>query len=110
MGQRPILNLARRAQRDDAAFIDDGHAIAELLRLLNVVGGQQDGALLAAEVLDKFVDFEAGLGIETCRWLIQKQHLRIVEERQRESESLLLAARELRVERFALVPKLESLE
>ena len=108
--QRALLNLARRADGDDAAFIHDGHAVAELFGLFDVVGGQQDGALLAAQVLHQFVDFEARLRIEAGGRLVEEEHLRIVEQRQRQRQALFLAAGELRIERFALLPKLQALE
>ncbi len=41
------------------------------------MGGQQDGALFAAEVLHQFVDFQARLRIEAGRRLIEEQHRRI---------------------------------
>ena len=95
MGQRALLNLARRAHGDDAAFVDDGHAVAELLGLFDVVGGQQDGALLAAQVLHQLVDFQARLRVEAGGGLVEEQHLRIVEQRQRQGQPLLLSAGEL---------------
>ncbi len=36
--------LARRAERDHLAVIHDGHAVAEALGFVHVVGGEQDGA------------------------------------------------------------------
>ena len=97
VGQRALLNLARRAHGDDAAFIDDGHAVAELLGLFDVVRGEQDGALLAAQVLHQLVNFQARLRIEAGGRFVQEQHLRIVEQRQGERQALLLAAGELGV-------------
>src|SRR6202040_2084681 len=37
MAQRARLNLMRGADRNNAAFIDDGHAVAQLLRFFNIV-------------------------------------------------------------------------
>ena len=59
---------------------------------------------------DQLVDFEAHLRVEAGGRLVEKQHLRIVEQRQREREALLLAAGELAVERVALLPELQALE
>ena len=110
VGQRLFLNLARRADGDDAAFIDDGHAVAELLGFFDVVGGQQDGALLAAQVQDEFVDFEAGLGVESGGGLVEEEDLRIVEHGERQGQALLLPAGEFGVLRVALLPELEALQ
>ena len=109
-GQGALLNLARRADGDDAALVDDGHAVAELLGLLDVVGGEQDGALLAAEVLHQLVNLQARLRIEAGRRLVEEQHLRIVEEREGQRQALLLAAGKLRIQRLALFPELQALE
>ena len=109
-GERALLNFARRAHGDDLALIHDGHAVAELFGLFDVVGGEQDGALFAAQVLHQLVDFEARLRIEAGRRLVEKQHLRIVEQGQGEGQPLLLAAGELRVVGVALFPKLQALE
>ena len=95
MGQRAVLNLARRADGDDAAFVDDGHAVAELLGLFDVVGGEQDGALLAAQVQHELVDFEARLRVEPGGGLVEEEHLGIVEQGQRQGEALFLSAGEL---------------
>src|ERR1035441_3349611 len=110
MGQRLFLNLARRADGDDAAFVDDGHAVAEFLRLFDVVGGEEDGALLTAQVQHEFVDFEAGLGVEAGGGLVEKEHLRGVEQGQRQSKPLLLSAGEFAVLRVALLPELQALQ
>ena len=75
MAQRARLNLARRAHGDDAALVDDGHAVAELFGFFDVVRGQQDGALLAAQLGDQLVDFEARLRIEAGGGLVEKQEL-----------------------------------
>ena len=110
MGQRLLLNLARGAHGDDAAFIDDGHAVAELFGLFDVVGGHQDGALLAAQVEDELVDFEAGLRVEAGGGLIEEEDLRVVEHGEREGQPLLLSAGELGVLRVALLPELQALQ
>src|ERR1019366_1728854 len=110
MGQRLFLNLARRADGDDAALIDDGHAVAEFLRLLDVVGGEEDGALLTAQVEHELVDFEAGLGVEAGGGLVEKEHLRVVEQGERQGEPLLLPAGEFAVLRVALLPELQALQ
>ena len=47
------LNLARRAHRDDAALVDDRHAVAEPFGFLDVVRGQQNGALFAPQLGDE---------------------------------------------------------
>ena len=47
--------------------------------------------------LHELPEIAAGLGIETCRRLIQKQYRGVVHQGDREQQSLLLAAGELAV-------------
>jgi hypothetical protein len=110
VGQRLLLNLARGAHGDDAAFIDDCHAVAEFFGLFDVVGGHQDGALLAAQVEDEFVDFEARLGVEAGGGFIEEEDLWVVKHGERQGQPLLLSAGEFGVLRVALLPELQALQ
>ena len=74
------------------------------------MGGQHDGALLAPQVHDQVADFQARLRIEACRRLVQKQRLRIVEQRQRQRQPLFLPAGERGILRLAFLPKLQALQ
>ena len=102
--------VGRRADRDDLAFVDDRDAVAEPLGLLDIVRGQQDGALLVAKGADERVDLVTRLRVETARRLIQEQELRIVDQREREREALLLPAGKPGIVLVAPVPKLEPFE
>ena len=72
LAQRPRLYLARRPNRDDAPLVDDGHAIAQALRLLDVVRGQQNSAVRIFQLLNQLVDLVPHLRVETGRGLIEK--------------------------------------
>src|SRR5690348_3925204 len=87
-----ILQLAGRADRDDAPFIDDRNAVAKLFGFLDIVRGEQDGALFATQLFHQFTDLEARLGIESGRRLVEKKQLRIVDECQRNGQALFLPA------------------
>ena len=63
-----------------------------------------------AQLLHERVDLEARLRVEAGRRLVEKQHLRIVDEREREREPLFLAARQLAVAVVALLPEHQPLE
>ncbi len=91
-------------------FIDNRHAVAEPFGLFDVVRGQQNRALVALQVLDQLVNLQAHLRVEARRRLVQKQHLRIVHQRQRQRHPLLLPARQLRVIRVALLPELQAFQ
>ncbi len=110
MAQRTRLDFLRRPDGDDAALIDDGHAVAQLFRFFDVVRSNQDGALLPPQVGDQLVNLEARLRIEPCGRLVEEQQLRIVEKGQRQGEALFLAAGQRAVERVALLPQREALE
>src|SRR5262249_58516766 len=89
---RAGLDLMRRRDRDNAALVNDGHAVAQLLRFFNIVRGDEDGAVFAAQVGNQLVDLEARLWIEAGGRLVEEQQLRIVEQRQSQGEALLLAS------------------
>src|SRR5437762_1201585 len=105
MAQCAGLNLVRRSGRDNPAFIDDGDPVAELFRFFDVMRGQQDRALLAAQIGYQLVDLQPSLRIESRGRLVEEQQLRIVEQRQGKGEPLLLAAGKLPVQRIALLPE-----
>ena len=88
------IRLARRAGGDDAAAIDDRDPIAELLGLVDVVRGQQHRVAVAFHLRDFGVQFAARLRIEPGRRLVQKDELRVVDERQRDGEPLSLPSRQ----------------
>src|SRR5262245_58007643 len=92
LAQRARLNLLRRPDRDDAALVDDSNAVTQLFRFFDVVRSNQDGARLPPQVGDQLVDLEARLRVETGGRLVEEQQLRIVEQRQRQGQALLLAA------------------
>ena len=85
--------LARRPERDDLAVVHDGHALAEPLRFVHVVRRQQNRPARALELFDQVPELAARLRIEPRRRLVEKQQLRVADERAREREPLLLPAR-----------------
>ena len=88
------LESGRRPLGDDLAAIDDADAIGEPVGLLEVLGGQKDGhPLLGGEPLDLLPERAAALRIEAGRRLVEEEDLRPVDERQREVEAALHAAR-----------------
>ena len=63
-----------------------------------------------AQLLHQRVDLEARLRIEAGRRLVEKQHLRVVDQRECQREPLLLPARQLAVRGVALFPEHQPLE
>ena len=77
---------------DDPAAVHDRDAIAELLRLLHVVGRQHDGVAPVAKRAHEAPQVAARLRVEAGGRLVEEQDARIVDERRRDAEALLLAA------------------
>ena len=74
----------------------DADAIGERERLLLIVRHQDRGhPEPALHLADGLAQLDADLGIQRAEGLIEQQHLRLVRERARHGDALLLAAREL---------------
>jgi hypothetical protein len=68
--------LVRRTVRDDPAGRQDQDPVSQLLGLVEVVRGQQDGGLLAVgQPVHQVVEFAPGLGVEPGRRLVEEQQL-----------------------------------
>ena len=91
----PGDQLARRAQGDDLALVDDGDAVAEPLGLVHVVGGEKDGSAAVLQVPDDLPELAAGLGVEARGGLVEEEELGISDQRDGDGEPLLLAAGKL---------------
>ena len=87
-------NLVERAVGDDAARGDDNCASTGGLDLVQVVRGQEDGALLA-NLLQVFEKLRFLVRIEIARGLVEDEDRRVVNEGLREPDSLPVAVREV---------------
>src|SRR3989454_6962457 len=88
------LDVTRRPERDDAAFVDDADAVG-LLRLLEVVGGQEDrGAARPADLAEVLPERAAAGHVESGRRLVQKEDLGVVQEAAHDLELSAHTARE----------------
>ena len=67
VGADLLLELGRRVEGQDLAVVDDRDPLAELVGLLHVVRGQQDGLAVGVELLDELVQREAALRVEARR-------------------------------------------
>ena len=77
----PSRSVPWRAQRNHASMIHNRHAIAQPLRLFHVVRGQDDGATRLLQALHQIPHMTPRLRIEPRRRLIEKQQLRIADQR-----------------------------
>ena len=66
---------------DDATLVNDGHPAAKPVGFLHVVGGQEDGDTLASQIDDDGADVAGHVGIQAARWLIEEEHLGLMEQR-----------------------------
>ncbi len=88
------LHLVGRADGDEPAFVHERDALAAL-RLVEIGGGDEDGHLLAQELVEDAPEVAPRHRIDAVGRLVQKQHLGRVDERAGEAELLLHAARQL---------------
>ena len=88
------LELLRRPLGDDVAAVDDPDPVGEHVRLLQVLGGEEDGHALAfGEPCDLTPERAAALGIKAGCRLVEEERGRLVDERERQVEPALHSAR-----------------
>ena len=87
-----VLELLRRALAHDHAAVDDRQAIAQLVGLLEVLRGEEDGRALLVDALHLVPDGQAAGGVQAGGGLVEEQHLGPVHERAREVQPALHAA------------------
>src|SRR5258708_1654842 len=109
-GTVPGDERRRRIDVHDSSVVDDGDAVAEALRLLHQMRRHEDGLAAIANAADEIPDGTARLRIESRGELVEKHELRIVDERERDEQPLLLAARQVHEPGVALVGEAELLE
>ncbi len=90
-----VAELARRPDREHAPVLDDRHAVGELLRLVEVVGGQQDRLAERAQRAHRLPGGAARLRVEAGGGLVEEDQLGVADERQREVQPPQLPAGEL---------------
>src|SRR5262249_19536006 len=74
------LQLRGRPLRHDVAVIDDPDTVGEDIRLLEVLGRQEDRhPVLAREPRDLFPESRAALDVEAGRRLVEEEHTRAVD-------------------------------
>src|SRR3990167_4124422 len=79
----------RGVDRGDPSPMDDGDAVAELVRLLEVVRGEEHrGAALAVEAPDRVPDEAGARDVEAGRRLVEEEDRRLADERHAEHQAL----------------------
>ena len=96
------LQFVGRALCDDAPAVDDGDAVTQRVRLVHVVCRQQDrGVVRVAQFADEDLHVLLRARIEAGRRLVQQQQDRRGQERARDGDFLLHAARHV-LQRLAM--------
>src|SRR5206468_1148625 len=105
------LEVVGRSVGEDAAALDEGDLVAQLLGLAHVVRRQHDGhAPLAAQRRDVGAHPHRDVGIEAERGLVEEEQLGLVDERLGQRQTLLEAGRQLVVLRAPMTGQLERLD
>ncbi len=94
---RPLIDLLRRADLDDAALVEHRHPVGHGERLALVVRDEDEGeAERALQILQLALHLLAQLEVERAERLVEQQHLGPHHQRAGERDALALAAGELR--------------
>ena len=109
-GQWRATSCSGVSDVDDAAVLDDGDAVAEALGFLHQVGGQEDGLAAVADAAHQVPDGAPRLRVEAGGELIEEDDFRIVDERERDEQALLLAAGKVHEPGIAFVGEAELFE
>jgi len=112
--QRPSgserAEVARASRCHDPTVVDDHDPVGELLGLFQVVRGEHHGDPPLGEICDDLADHGPPDRVHTRRRLVQEGDLRSADQRQRELEALLLAAREAAEGRTSDAPEVETVQ
>src|SRR5580692_3224777 len=97
----------RRIDVDDPSMLDDGYAVAQTFGFLHQMSGQKDGLAALADAAHQIPDGAARLRVEAGGQLVEKDHFRVVDQRQGNKEALLLASGEVHEPGVALIGEAE---
>ena len=81
----PGVELGRCSKRQQLAVVDYPDPITELLRLLHIVGRQQDCLAPALQFPDVVPNCVAGLRVHGHRGFVEEEELRVLYERHRDA-------------------------
>ena len=92
-GRSSALSDVRGALGDDPAAVDDPDVVGELVGLLQVLGGEEDGRPVVVEGPHLLPDRFAADRVEAGGRLVEEEHARLVDEGRGEVEAALHPAR-----------------
>ena len=85
-GNAPF-ELVGGALGDDAAVVEDGDPVGELVGLVEVLGGQEDGDAAGGEVANVVPHLVAAARVEPGRGLVEEDHPGRADQRHRQVEA-----------------------
>ena len=92
----PLIDFARRSDLVDPAVVEDRDAVGHAHRLLLIVRDIEHGhAEALLDLLDLDLHLKAQILVERAQRLVHQHDRRVEDDRARERDALLLAAREL---------------
>jgi hypothetical protein len=92
LGSCPLLYFRWRAVGQQTTFVDNEYPVGGLVRLLQVVRGEQQGPPLGDLGFHVGPEGLAALHVHCRRWLVQHDQVAFAHDRQREPDALRLAA------------------
>ena len=110
VGADGLLEGLRGVEGEDLAVVHDRDPVAELVGLLHVVGGEQDGLAVVVELAQDLPEGQPALGVEAGGRFVHEQHGRPVEDRTGHHEALRHAARQGVHRRLGPAAEVELLE
>src|SRR5438445_5005995 len=75
----PPLQRPRRVVRDEAAAVDDRDRVAEGVRGLHLMRGQDDRRIGVANAADELLNLERPVRVETGRRFVEEKDLRLMQ-------------------------------
>ena len=84
---------------DDLTIVDNENALADGGNLLQNVGGENDGSVLA-QILDNVSYLDDLLGVETDGGLVKDKYFGVADQRLSQTDTLLITFERLRIRRL----------
>src|SRR5271170_6497605 len=91
----PVDEPVRAVDVDDTSVLDDCYPVAQPFGLLHQMSSQEDCLAALADATHQIPDRPPRLRVQPGGQLVEKHHLRIIDQRKGDKQSLLLASGEV---------------
>ena len=89
-----LSEIIRRVVREDAALVENQHAAARHVHLVQDVSGDEN-RVMSGQTFDELADGTNLVRVETDGWLVENDELRLVDQRIGEADTLLVTLRQM---------------